>query len=203
MESIWDGTELQLFGVAPGEYRLTIMDSRGCSVRVGALMEGPDEISVFAKVGNPGCEGSLDGVLELEISGGTGSYEVLWDSGQTGTRIDELPYGEFPYTITDVNGCVLTGIAVVNQARPEVRMPTGFNPRDGAYQPVSNCSIAIQLTIWDRWGGLIFNGTEGWNGLISGVEAPSNSYSYLLRYTYQLEGKQTTSEKIGTFSLIR
>jgi hypothetical protein len=203
MESIWDGNELQIFGVAPGEYRLTIMDSRGCYVRVEALMEGPDEISVFAKVGNPGCEGSLDGVLELEISGGTGSYEVLWESGQTGTRIDELPYGEFPYTITDENGCVLTGIAVVNQARPEVRMPTGFNPREGTYGPVSNCSIAIQLTIWDRWGSIIYFGTEGWNGLINGVEAPSNSYSYLLRYTYLLEGKETTSEKRGTFTLIR
>ncbi|WP_332914547.1 SprB repeat-containing protein [Algoriphagus boritolerans] len=125
----------------------------------------------MAKVGNPGCEGSLDGVLELEISGGIGPYAVLWDSGQTGNRIEELPYGEFAYTVTDSNGCVLTGTAMVNQARPEVRMPTGFDPRDGAYQPVSNCSVSYQLTIWDRWGGMIYFGTEGWNGLIDGVAA--------------------------------
>ncbi len=131
----------------------------------------PEEISVLAKVGNPGCEGSLDGVLELEISGGIGPYAVLWDSGQTGNRIEELPYGEFAYTVTDSNGCVLTGTAMVNQARPEVRMPTGFDPRDGAYQPVSNCSVSYQLTIWDRWGGMIYFGTEGWNGLIDGVAA--------------------------------
>lgn len=203
MESVWDGNELQIFGVAPGTYDLRILDSRGCSVGVEAIMEGPEEISVFAKVGNPGCEGSLDGVLELEISGGTGTYEVLWESGQLGTRIDELPYGEFPYTITDSNGCVLTGIAIVNQARPEVRMPTGFNPIDGVYQPVSNCSIAYQITIWDRWGGLIYFGIEGWNGLINGMEAPSYSYSYLIRYTYMLEGEETVSEKRGTFTLIR
>lgn len=203
MESIWDGTELQVLGVAPGSYRLRILDSRGCSVQVEAAVESPEEISVLAKVENPGCEGSLDGVLELEISGGISPYEVLWDSGKTGTRIDELSYGEFPYTITDSNGCVLTGIAIVNQARPEVRMPTGFNPLDGVYQPVSNCSITYQITIWDRWGGIIYLGSEGWNGLINRVEAPSNSYSYLIHYTYMLEGEETTSEKRGTFTLIR
>jgi len=203
MESVWDGKELQVLGVSPGTYKLRILDSRGCSTQVTAELEGPEDISVLAKVGNPGCEGSLDGVLELEITGGTSPYEVLWDTGQTGTRIEELPYGEFAYTISDSNGCVLTGVAVVNQASPAVRLPTGYNPRDGVYQPVSNCSIAFEISIWDRWGSFIYFGTEGWNGLINGVEAPANSYSYLIRYTYQLEGKETTSEKRGTFALIR
>jgi hypothetical protein len=203
MESIWDGTQLQVFGVAAGQYKLTILDSRGCSIKVEAKMEGPEEISVFAKVGNPGCEGSLDGVLELVISGGTGPYEVLWESGRTGTRLDELPYGDFPYMIRDANGCILTGTAIVNQARPEVRMPTGFNSNDGVYQPVSNCTIAYQITIWDRWGGLIYFGTEGWNGRVNGVDSPANSYSYRIHYTYLLEGVKTTSEKSGTFTLIR
>ncbi|WP_409809220.1 PKD domain-containing protein [Algoriphagus sp.] len=203
MESIWNGIELQVLGVGPGTYNLRILDSRGCSVRVEAKMEGPEDISVLARVGNPGCEGSLDGVLELEISGGTGPYEVLWDSGKTGSRIEELPYGEFSYLITDANGCVLTGTAIVNQAKPEVRMPTGFNPRNGVYQAVSNCTINFQITIWDRWGGLIYFGSEGWNGLIKGIEAPANSYSYLFRYTYMLEGRETISEKRGTFTLIR
>lgn len=202
-ESVWEGSGLRVFGFAPGAYNLTILDSRGCTIQVPATMEGPDEITVLAKVGNPGCEGSLDGVLELEISGGVGPYEVLWASGRTGARISELPFGEFPYTVTDAKGCVMTGVAVVNQARPEVRMPTGFDPRDGVFGPVSNCSIAYQLTIWDRWGELVFAGTDGWDGLIREIEAPANSYSYLIRYSYLLEGKETTSEKRGTFTLIR
>ena len=203
MQSIWDGSTVQVFGVAPGIYQLLIEDSRGCSVSIDAELLGPEEISVIAKVENPGCEGSLDGVLELEIAGGTGAYTILWDSGHVGARSEDLPYGEFGYTVTDSNGCVVTGIAVVNQTRPEVRMPTGFDPRDGVYQPVSNCTIAYEISIWDRWGGMIYFGTEGWNGLINGVEAPANSYSYLIRYTYLLEGKETTSEKSGTFILIR
>ncbi|WP_111669986.1 PKD domain-containing protein [Algoriphagus litoralis] len=203
MQSIWDGSTLQVFGVAPGSYQLLIQDSRGCSVTVDAELLGPEQISVLAKVENPGCEGSLDGVLELEIAGGTGPYTVLWDSGQVGTRLEDLPYGEFSYTVTDSNGCVATGVAVVNQASPEVRLPTGFDPRDGVFQPISNCTIAYEISIWDRWGGIIYFGTEGWNGLINGVEAPADSYSYFIRYRYRLEGKEASEEKRGSFTLIR
>ncbi len=202
-ESVWDGKELKILGISPGSYRLQVLDSRGCSTEVPATMEGPEELSVLAKVGNPGCEGSLDGELELEIAGGIGPYQVQWANGQTGARISELPYGEFAYTIRDSKGCVLTGVAVVNQARPEVRMPTGFDPEDGVFQPVSNCSISYQLSIYDRWGGIIYFGSEGWNGLIRGVEAPANSYSFLIRYSYILEGKEASSEKKGAFTLIR
>lgn len=202
-ESLWDGKELRVFGLGAKSHDLTVLDSRGCSIKISSTIEGPEEILVIAKVGNPGCEGSLDGELELKIEGGVGPYSVLWDSGQTGPRITELPYGEFGYTVTDGNGCVLKGMAVVNQARPEVRMPTGFNPKEGVYQPISNCSISYRLTIWDRWGGMIYYGTEGWNGLIRAVEAPSYTYSYHIRYTYFLEGKETSTEKSGTFMLIR
>lgn len=202
-ESAWDGRELKVLGVAPGNYDLVILDSRGCSLVVPASLEGPEALSVLAKVGNPGCEGSLDGELELEISGGVGPYAVTWANGLTGAKITDLPYGDFPYTITDAKGCVLTGVAVVNQASPEVRMPTGFDPRDGAYGPISNCTIAYQLRIWDRWGGLIYSGSDGWDGRIAGSEAPANSYSYLIRYTYLLEGKETTEEKRGIFTVIR
>lgn len=202
-ESVQEESGLRILGFAPGSYELTLMDSRGCSVNVNAILDGPDEISVLPKVENPGCEGSLDGVLELEISGGIGPYQVLWESGKTGTRISELSFGEFPYTVMDSNGCALEGVAIVNQAIPEVRMPTGFDPRDGVYGPVSNCSISYQLTIWDRWGGLVFSGSDGWDGFIRENEAPANAYSYLIRYTYLLEGKEITSEKKGTFTLIR
>jgi PKD repeat protein len=202
-ESAWDGSTLRVLGIAPGKYDLLLMDSRGCSVLVPAQLEGPEELSVLAKVGNPGCEGSLDGVLELEISGGVGPYQVSWANGLTGTKITDLPYGDFSYTVTDANGCQLSGIAVVNQASPQVRMPTGFDPTEGVYAPVSNCTISYELNIFDRWGGLLYSASEGWNGRISGVDAPPGSYSYQIRYSYQLEGKLTSSEKRGTFILIR
>ncbi|WP_166637252.1 PKD domain-containing protein [Algoriphagus boseongensis] len=202
-ESSWDGNRLSVFGLAAGKQNLLLQDERGCTLEVPVEISSPEPIQVLAKVENPGCEGSLDGVLELEISGGTGPYQVIWDDGRTGSRIEELPFGEYSYTVQDANGCVLRGSARVNQALPEVRMPTGFNPKEGAYGPVSNCSVSFEMWIWDRWGNLVFKGSDGWNGKIKDTEAPISTYSYLIQYTYQLEGSRKTSEKSGTFTLIR
>lgn len=199
----WDGTFLEVRGVAQGKYQLTVLDSKGCSLPVEAELIGPEEIKVEVEVLKPGCAGSLDGALALNINGGVTPYEVVWDNGKTGLAIDELPPGEFAYTVTDAKGCVLVGMARVNQAEPQLRMPTGYDPREGVFQPVSNCSVSYELMIWDRWGDLIFVGSEGWDGKIKGQNAPISTYSYLIRYTYLLEGVQTTSEKSGIFTLIR
>ena len=199
----WDGTFLNVQGVGQGKYQLTVIDSKGCSIPVEAALEGPEEISVEVQVLKPGCAGSLDGALTLDIKGGIAPYEVIWDNGKTGATLEDLPPGEFGYTITDAKGCVMVGLALVNQARPQLRMPTGFDPKEGVFQPVSNCSVSYELMIWDRWGDLVFVGSEGWDGLIKGQNAPISTYSYLIRYTYLLEGVLTTTEKSGTFTLIR
>jgi PKD repeat protein len=199
----WDGTFLEVQGVGPGNYQLTVQDSKGCTLPVEATLEGPEEIKVEVDILKPGCAGSLDGALSLQISGGVPPYQVVWDNGKTGPTIDELPPGEFAYTITDAKGCVLVGLARVNQAQPQLRMPTGFDPREEVFQPVSNCSVSYELMIWDRWGDLIFVGSEGWDGKVKGQNAPISTYSYQIRYTYLLESVETTSEKSGIFTLIR
>lgn len=202
-ESRWDGTFLEVIGVGEGKYLLSIQDSRGCVIPVDAEMIGPDQMLVEPIVVRPGCEGSQDGALELQITGGFEPYEVVWDNGATGAKITDLPPGDFGYTVTDSKGCVAIGMATIRQALPQLRMPTGFYPDQGLFQPVSNCRISYELIIWDRWGEMIFAGSEGWDGTIKGGEAPLGSYSYLIRYDYLLEGIRTTSEKTGTFTLIR
>ncbi len=84
-------------------------------------------------------------------------------------------------------------------------MPTGFDPRQGpgTYQGISSCEADFNLWIYNRWGQLIYTGTEGWDGTFEGEEAGVGTYSYLIRYTYLLEGKESSSEKRGTFTLIR
>ncbi|GAB2485547.1 PKD domain-containing protein [Algoriphagus taiwanensis] len=202
-QSIWDGNVLQVLGLEAGENEILVEDQRGCQIGVSLEIESPDELTVLALVNNPGCEGSLDGELELQISGGTGPYEVIWDNGQTGNRLVELPFGEFGYTITDAEGCVLTGKAQVNQAKAQVRMPTGFDPERGRFGPVSNCSIDYELFIWDKWGGLVYRGREPWDGLLNGTETPPGSFSFLIRYSYQWQGERVTEEQKGVFTLIR
>lgn len=52
------------------------------------------------------CNGSTDGQLSLNISGGNAPYSVSWNNGMTGQSITELSNGVYYATITDVGGCI-------------------------------------------------------------------------------------------------
>jgi len=105
--------------------------------------------------------------------------------------------------VIDTNGCEVSGVGVVPDARPAVRMPTGFDPQDGPYQPVSNCSISYELLIFDRWGQLLYSGVEGWNGLFKGESMTAGVYTYYLNYEYALESGLQTDQIRGSFTLIQ
>jgi hypothetical protein len=202
-ESRWENPYLTVLGLGVGKYQLSIQDSRGCVFPVDVEMKGPEELKVTANVLRPGCEGSLDGQLSLEIVGGTSPYTVTWDNGRLGATLTELAPGNYNYLVTDAKGCVAVGTATVKQAQPQLRMPTGFLPRDGGFGPVVNCPISFEILIWDRWGDLVYLGKETWDGRIKEATAPIGSYSYLIRYEYLLEGTLTQEERRGIFMLLR
>ena len=52
------------------------------------------------------CNGSEDGSIQLEISGGNPPYEVKWNNSMTGASIFGLSSGVYYATITDIGGCI-------------------------------------------------------------------------------------------------
>jgi PKD repeat protein len=202
-DSRWENPYLTVLGLAVGKYRLSIQDSRGCVLTVDVEMKGPEELSVTATVLRPGCEGSLDGQLSLDIVGGTAPYSVAWDNGRSGFTLSELAPGKYNYFVTDAKGCVTVGTATVKQAQPQLRMPTGFLPSEGSFGPVVNCPVTFEILIWDRWGDLVYLGKDPWDGNIKTSTAPIGSYSYMIRYQYLLEGTLTQEERRGIFMLLR
>ncbi|MGB3468246.1 MAG: T9SS type A sorting domain-containing protein, partial [Cyclobacteriaceae bacterium] len=63
------------------------------------------------------CPGTCDGRVALAISGGSGTYTVLWDNGQVGSSLSALCPGNYTYTITDVadQACSVTGMVTLDQ----------------------------------------------------------------------------------------
>ena len=49
-------------------------------------------------------------------AGGTGPYTIGWSGGASGATRNNLAAGNYPYTVTDANGCSATGSSTVNQA---------------------------------------------------------------------------------------
>jgi gliding motility-associated-like protein len=59
------------------------------------------------------------------------------------------------------------------------------------------------MQILNRWGQVVYSGSEGWDGLFRGEEAPVGNYSYVVTYQYPKEGINQIEEIQGVFTLIR
>jgi gliding motility-associated-like protein len=135
---------------------------------------------------------------------GIGPYTYLWQyDNSRGLTLEGIPRGVYNISIQDSRGCISNGLGEMVEEEPQVRMPTGFNPLDGLYGPVSNCNVNFSLKVLNRWGNLIFSGDSGWDGLVNGQEAPIGSYTYLIFLEMNVNGQAETKEISGFFTLIR
>ncbi|MCS5489812.1 PKD domain-containing protein [Algoriphagus limi] len=198
----WDGEFLTVFGIGFGEYELFVADQNGCGISYSGQMDAPAPLEIEFEELTPGCPGGIDGSIRVLIQGGTPPYQIQWENGFTGDLLTDLSSGEYDVIVTDANGCEVSGAGRVSEAKPSVRMPSGFVPSEGPYQPISNCSISYELFVFDRWGQMIFSGSEGWNGLFKGEYMPTGVYTYLLRYQYSLDIGIQNDQITGAFTLV-
>lgn len=201
----FDG-QLLLNDMPQGKYSWEVVDFNGCSVPLEFEIVAPAALTVDVRLQKPACPGGSNGELFAFSVGGIAPYVYTWENqiGQSNELVG-LAKGNYNISVLDGSGCVSLGTGVVTEEAPKVRMPTGFNPNsdDSIFEGVSNCEIDYELFIYNRWGQMIYSGKEGWNGLNSGKEAPTGSYSFMMTYTFPLDNKIEVVEKRGTFILIR
>ncbi|MAT55729.1 MAG: hypothetical protein CMN32_14730 [Saprospirales bacterium] len=63
----------------------------------------PVNVTLFAET--PACHGDSTGTIELDITGLFEPYEILWNTGDTGTLLTGLPAGNYSVTVTNQLGC--------------------------------------------------------------------------------------------------
>ena len=96
-------------GLVAGTYTVTVTDQNGagCTVVETITLGEPAVLNDNATVNNISCNGAGDGSIFLAVTGGTGPYTYLWNTGATTNNITGLNAGNFSVTITDNNGCTL------------------------------------------------------------------------------------------------
>jgi gliding motility-associated-like protein len=109
-------------GLAVGDYQVTIEDSLGCTLDTTITMvdNGDMLVTGFTLVNEISCAGSCDGEVQVDFTGGNGSYTFNWSgAGSTGTDISLTNVcGDSTYyvTVTDVlTSCVADSSFVVPQ----------------------------------------------------------------------------------------
>ena len=111
-----------LNNIPAGTYTLTITDATGLTSTSEYTIAQPTSISIVPTIQHEinFCDGSID----LAVTGGTGPYTFVWNTGQTSQTLVNLCDGNYTPTVTDVNGCTASiGPLVVNPAAPTV--PSG------------------------------------------------------------------------------
>jgi hypothetical protein len=198
------GDLISLFELEGRDYDLEITDSNGCMIPVNFTIESPLPLEVAVRIEKLACPGESNGELFAEPSGGNGPFSYTWTlDGSDEPLLIGVPRGVHDVTVVDSRGCISFGSGEMFEDDPIVRMPTGFNPKEGPYQAVSNCTLSFEIKVYNRWGELIYFGPVGWDGTLEGNDAPVGTYSYSMVYNYILNGDPKSGQVSGNFSLVR
>ncbi|MGC6532464.1 MAG: choice-of-anchor L domain-containing protein [Flavobacteriales bacterium] len=114
--------ESQLDELCAGTYDILITDSNGCDTTLFIILDAPPPIQPQLVTSNyngfgVSCNGSCDGTMEIDPSGGQGPIEVEWEDFGDATFIEDLCSGQYLLTLTDSVDC--EQITVVTISEPD------------------------------------------------------------------------------------
>jgi gliding motility-associated-like protein len=113
-----NGSTSSSIATGQGNYSVIVTDVIGCSATKTYNLIAPSALSISLSTIDVTVNGGSNGQASVTASGGTAPYSYLWSYGaQTTSSISGVPYGIYTVTVTDANGCMISGSAVVNEPR--------------------------------------------------------------------------------------
>ncbi len=157
-------------GLCAGEYSITITDASGCVMPLSLVINNPAELTTDVASTPESSPGSMDGSINLTVSGDNPPYTFNWSNGATTEDIENLSGGNYCVTILDNNNCTLTDCWEVEQLGCALYLD---------YEVAENlcandCNGSIDVTPVDGVGPFGFNWNNGatdedLNGLCNGT----------------------------------
>lgn len=122
-------TTSSVSSLPPGPITVTVYDATGngqqCFDTMSfSIYEPPPLVSTIIGTLNVTCNGGRDGVVDLEVTGGTPisagplSYSYLWSDNSTRGDLYGSPAGNVSVIVTDANGCTATSDTVLTEPPP-------------------------------------------------------------------------------------
>ena len=130
---------------------LKVTDPQGCQSSSARNVFVVDNVvlDIALDVVQATCTGKNDGTVRARVFNGKAPYSYRWNTGSTGTELNNIPPGIYELTVTDSEGGTVVESVIMKSkvpeiAAPEVRMsPTdqtcfGTQAQLNAYTPLSN-----------------------------------------------------------------
>jgi gliding motility-associated-like protein len=108
-------TDEELSTLVSGTYQVTVRDAYGCTITGAAqTITEPSPLSLTQSQVNNTCFQGNKGSISITATGGTAPYRYSWigPNGFTSTieELSTLVAGTYQVTVTDANGCTITGL---------------------------------------------------------------------------------------------
>lgn len=146
-----------------GTQVLTVIDNNGCTGRDSFTLTEPPIIMANETILNETINGSCDGEISINPSGGSGPLQFFWFNGDSSnTTIDSLCSGNYTVVIIDTIGCSEvfdfdvnfdSNIAIENRAFPHLEYFP--NPIQGDLLYIKGLPIHTNYRVFNQFGQLI------------------------------------------------
>jgi large repetitive protein len=101
-------------GLMAGNYQVIVTDSKGCLTNNSIVISQPSSIlSVNVLKTDVSCFNGNDGTATISAAGGTAPYTYSWSNSNQTNLNTNLIAGNYYYTVTDANNCVVNGLVVI------------------------------------------------------------------------------------------
>jgi gliding motility-associated-like protein len=148
-------------GLGPGNYVLSITDSKGCTLTESYTVSTPQVLSVtLASSQNVACFGDSTGSININAAGGNaGPANYSWINLNTNQLVSTaknptgLPAGTYCVTMTDSQGCTdaLDNCVIITAPNSALSVATPVTKTDLVCWGYSNGSISLNIN--GGWGG--------------------------------------------------
>lgn len=174
-------------GLPAGDYAVTITDGNGCMETATFTVPPPVAFTAVFPADTVIFTGST---ISLEVMANNPAVQVTWTGSGTpvtGNPITVQPAESQTYLVRAFIGdCSITDTVQVEVRNVFLEVPNAFTPNNDqlndTFRPILYAGSLLNLSIWSRWGELVYEGNSpnGWDGTFDGVPAPSDVYVYNL-----------------------
>ena len=146
---VWNGATLPTIpsqtDISAGTYTATITDQNTCTATTQGVVSAPQILNADATVQEILCNGTGQGGILVNVTGGTQPYAYLWDDSNIGDTANpqNLTAGNYSVTITDNNNCQTSLTTTIQQPDP---IALNYNTQDATCNGIANGSIFLEIT---------------------------------------------------------
>ena len=199
-------------GLGPGNYWVQVEDQAGCRDTFYFTLDTVAPLTVDAGEDKVIVRG--ESVRLLAVTNANGTVIYAW-MPQEDLSDPSLPD---PFASPDSTTLYIVSVALPDNPdclaydsvlveviyKRALFVPTAFSPNgDGIndiFAPKGEAEV-LSIQVFDRWGNLVYEGREGWDGRFKGRELPMGSYAFLVRYR-KIPGGRVFKMK-GNVTLLR